>query len=137
MRSPEPHPKKPTVTRIDSERISRRRGPVPTADRAGRGRRPHPTASRHLAVEALAAEHRAEEHDVRTLRPDQTDEASIAGARDTIVAESTGLFLIARAMGGIVAGGRSIIHIGSNMGLIGLEPCRLLFRPGSGKGRLR
>lgn len=114
-------------------------------------------ASRNLeALEKLAAEHRALGHDVRAARLDQTDEASIAALRDTIVQESgklhilvnnavarpvkkgyfddakaidesmrvngTGLILITRAMGEVLADGGSIINIGSMMGLVGLEP---------------
>jgi NAD(P)-dependent dehydrogenase (short-subunit alcohol dehydrogenase family) len=46
-------------------------------------------ASRNLeALEDLASEHRAQGHDVRALRLDQTDEASIAAVRDAIVNDS-------------------------------------------------
>jgi len=46
-------------------------------------------ASRNLeALEKVAAEHRALGQDVRALRLDQTDEASIAAVRDAIVRES-------------------------------------------------
>jgi NAD(P)-dependent dehydrogenase (short-subunit alcohol dehydrogenase family) len=114
-------------------------------------------ASRNLAaLEKLAAEHRALGHDVRALRLDQTDEASIFAARDTIAHESgtlhilvnnavarpvkhgyfddaaaidesmrvngTGLILVTRALGEVMADGGSIINIGSIMGLIGVEP---------------
>lgn len=114
-------------------------------------------ASRSLeALETLAAEHRALGHDVRALRLDQTDEASIAAVRDTIMQESgtlhvlvnnavsrpvkdgyfsdaeaidesmhvngTGLILITRMLGEVMADGGSIINIGSIMGLIGPEP---------------
>jgi NAD(P)-dependent dehydrogenase (short-subunit alcohol dehydrogenase family) len=114
-------------------------------------------ASRNLeALEKLAAEHRALGHDVRALRLDQTDEASIFAVRDAIVKESgnlhilvnnavarpvkkgyfdeaaaidesmrvngTGLILVTRALGEVMADGGSIINIGSMMGLVGLEP---------------
>ncbi len=46
-------------------------------------------ASRNLeALELLASEHRALGHDVRALRMDQADEASIFAARDSILRES-------------------------------------------------
>ncbi|MFM9194880.1 MAG: SDR family NAD(P)-dependent oxidoreductase, partial [Planctomycetia bacterium] len=52
-------------------------------------------ASRNLdALEALAAEHRGAGHDVRPLRLDQADEASIAAVRERIVAESGGLHVL-------------------------------------------
>jgi NAD(P)-dependent dehydrogenase (short-subunit alcohol dehydrogenase family) len=114
-------------------------------------------ASRNLdSLEKLAAEHRALGHDVRAMRLDQSDEASIAALRDAIVQESgkvhvlvnnavarpvkkgyfdtaaaideslrvngTGLILITRAMGEVMADYGSIINIGSMMGLVGLEP---------------
>lgn len=114
-------------------------------------------ASRNLvALEKLAAEHRAHGHDVRALPLDQTDEKSIFALRDAIQRESgalhilvnnavarpvkkgyfddaaaidesmrvnaTGLILVTRALGEIVANGGSIINIGSMMGLVGLEP---------------
>ncbi len=114
-------------------------------------------ASRNVAqLEQAAAEHRALGHDVRPLRLDQADEASIAAVRDAIVAESgrlhvlvnnavarpvkhgyfddaaaidesmrvnaTGLILVTRALGEVLADGGSIINIGSIMGLVGLEP---------------
>ncbi|MFA5205510.1 MAG: SDR family oxidoreductase [Lentisphaeria bacterium] len=114
-------------------------------------------ASRHLdALEAVAAEHRAEGHDVRALCLDQGDEASILAVREAIKKESgalhilvnnavarpvrkgvfdeaanidesmhingTGLIVITRAMGELMADGGSIINIGSMMGLVGVEP---------------
>lgn len=114
-------------------------------------------ASRNLeALEKLAAEHRALGHDVRALRMDQTDEASIFAVRDAIIKESgslhilvnnavarpvkkgyfddaaaidesmrvngTGLILVTRTLGAVMADGGSIINIGSMMGLVGLEP---------------
>ncbi len=114
-------------------------------------------ASRNLdALEALAAEHRNQGHDVRALKLDQEDEASIAAARDAVVQENgnlhilvnnavarpakggyfsdaaaidksfrvngTGLILVTRAFGEILADSGSIINIGSIMGLVGLEP---------------
>lgn len=114
-------------------------------------------ASRNVAqLEQVAAEYRALGHDVRPLRLDQADEASIAAVRDAIVAESgrlhvlvnnavarpvkrgyfddaaaidesmrvnaTGLILVTRALGEVLADGGSIINIGSIMGLVGLEP---------------
>ncbi|MCF7855371.1 MAG: SDR family oxidoreductase [Candidatus Pacebacteria bacterium] len=114
-------------------------------------------ASRNLeALEKVADEHRAEGHDVRALRVDQADEASIMALRDAIQDENdaldilvnnavarpvkdgyfsdaeaidtsmrvnaTGLILLTRAMGEIMADGGSIVNIGSIMGLIGLEP---------------
>ena len=114
-------------------------------------------ASRNVeALEAVAAELRGEGHDVRALRMDQGDEASILAARDAVRDESghldilvnnavirpltnsyfsdadeidlsmrvngTGLILVTRAMGEILADGGSIINIGSMMGLVGLEP---------------
>ncbi len=114
-------------------------------------------ASRNLdALEAVAAEHCALGHDVRALRLDQTDEATLCAARDAIVKESgalhilvnnavarpakegyfsdaaaidesmhvngTGLILVTRIFGEIIADGGSIINIGSIMGLIGAEP---------------
>ena len=114
-------------------------------------------ASRNLdQLERLAAEHRSLGHDVRPLRLDQADEASIAAARDAIVAaggglhvlvnnavarpvkrgyfddaaaideslriNGTGLILVTRAIGAVMADGGSIINIGSIMGLVGLEP---------------
>ena len=114
-------------------------------------------ASRNLeALERLAEEHRALGHDVRAMRLDLSDEASIFALRDAIKTESealhilvnnavarpvkkgyfddaaaineslcvngTGLILVTRAMGEIMANGGSIINIGSMMGLVGLEP---------------
>jgi NAD(P)-dependent dehydrogenase (short-subunit alcohol dehydrogenase family) len=114
-------------------------------------------ASRNLeALETLAAEHRAQGHDVRAQQLDQTDETSIAALHDAIVQESgtlhilvnnavarpvkdgyfsdaaaidesmrvngTGLILVTRTLGEIMADGGSIINIGSIMGLVGLEP---------------
>lgn len=52
-------------------------------------------ASRNLeALETLAAEHRTAGRDVRALRLDQTDEASIAVVRDTMVKESGALHIL-------------------------------------------
>lgn len=52
-------------------------------------------AARNLdALEAVAAEHRSLGHDVRALRLDQGDEASIAAVRDRIVAESGRLHVL-------------------------------------------
>lgn len=52
-------------------------------------------ASRNLeALEKVAAEERALGHDVRALQLDQTDEPSIAAARDTIVRESEHLDIL-------------------------------------------
>lgn len=114
-------------------------------------------ASRNVdQLERVAAEHRALGHDVRPLRLDQADEASIAAVRDAIVADSgrlhvlvnnavarpvkqgyfdaaaaidesmrvnaTGLILVTRTLGEVLADGGSIINIGSIMGLVGLEP---------------
>ena len=113
--------------------------------------------SRNLdALEKVARKHQRQGHDVRALVLDQSDEASIATARDRIVKESrrlhvlvnnavarpvkkgyfddaetinesmkingTGLILVPRAMGEILADNGSIINIGSMMGLVGLEP---------------
>ena len=114
-------------------------------------------ASRHLdTLEPVAAQHRAEGHDVRALCLDQGDEASILAVRETIKNDSgalhilvnnavarpvkkgifedaakideslhingTGLILVTRAMGELMADGGSIINIGSMMGLVGVEP---------------
>ncbi len=114
-------------------------------------------ASRQLdALELLAAQHRAEGHDVHALCLDQGDEASVLAVRDTIKNDSgtlhilvnnavartvkkgvfeeiakideslhingTGLIVVTRAMGELMADGGSIINIGSMMGLVGLEP---------------
>jgi NAD(P)-dependent dehydrogenase (short-subunit alcohol dehydrogenase family) len=114
-------------------------------------------ASRNLeALESLADRHRAEGHDVRAVRLDQGEEASILACRDAIREQSgklhilvnnavarpgkdgffsdaeaihesmrvngTGLILVTRAMGEIMADGGSIINVGSIMGLVGLEP---------------
>ena len=52
-------------------------------------------ASRNLeALEKVAEEHRALGHDVRALRMDQTDEASIFAVRDAIVRESGKLHIL-------------------------------------------
>ncbi len=115
------------------------------------------TASRNLpALEQLAAEYRNEGHDVRTLKLDQADEASVLAARDAIVEQSgaihilvnnavarpardgvfssvadidesmhvngTGLIVVTRSFGEVMADGGSIINIGSMMGLVGVEP---------------
>ena len=114
-------------------------------------------ASRNLeALEKSAAEFRAEDLDVRALRMDQGDEASIQEAVRTFSAENgaldilvnnavarplksgyfspaseieeslhvngTGLILVTRAFGEVLADGGSIINVGSIMGLVGLEP---------------
>lgn len=112
-------------------------------------------ASRNLVkLEAFAAEFR--DADVRALRLDQGDEASVIAARDEIVRQTghldvmvnnavarpatggmdspmaefdesmhvngTGVIVVTRTMGAILADGGSIINIGSMMGLVGLEP---------------
>jgi len=114
-------------------------------------------ASRNLeALEKSAAEFREEGLDVRALRIDQGNEASIQNAVRTFSAEyglldilvnnavarpltngyfspaseieeslhvnGTGLILVTRAFGEIMADGGSILNIGSIMGLVGLEP---------------
>jgi NAD(P)-dependent dehydrogenase (short-subunit alcohol dehydrogenase family) len=114
-------------------------------------------ASRDVdALERVAGEHRAKGHDVRALRLDQADEASIAALRDIVQRQSgaldvlvnnavarpakegyfsdaaaidesmrvnaTGLILLTRAVGEIMADGGSIVNIGSIMGLVGPEP---------------
>jgi len=114
-------------------------------------------ASRNLeALEKSVAEFRAEGLDVRALRMDQGDEASIREAVRSFSAENgsldilvnnavarplkdgyfspasaieeslhvngTGLILVTRAFGEILADGGSILNIGSIMGLVGLEP---------------
>ena len=52
-------------------------------------------ASRNLpALETVAAEHRAQGHDVRALTLDQTDEKSIATVRDAIIKDSGTLHVL-------------------------------------------
>ena len=114
-------------------------------------------AARHLnALEAVAAGHRTNGHDVTALPLDQSDEKSVLTLRDEIMKRSghieilvnnavarpmktgytddastfdesmrvnaTGLFMITRAIGDVMANNGSIINIGSIMGLIGPEP---------------
>ena len=114
-------------------------------------------ASRNLdALAAVAKAHRDQGQDVRAIQMDQTDEASVKAAADTIVRESgslhalvnnavgrpvkegvfsdlaaidesmhvngTGLILVTRVLGQVMADAGSIINIGSIMGLIGPEP---------------
>ena len=53
------------------------------------------TASRNLpALEQLAAEYRNEGHDVRVLKLDQADEASVLAARDAIVEQSGAIHIL-------------------------------------------
>ena len=116
-------------------------------------------ASRDIvALEKVAAEHKAQGDDVRTLQLDLADESSVLSVRDKILADcgqidvlvnnavsrpmkngfqdsadsfaesmnvnATGLFVITRAIGDVMAksGSGSIVNIGSIQGMIGPDP---------------